>query len=215
MNKRVLPTLVILRITAASLGVALGAALLLAATVFSHADYESSNPGRDEIVPEAPERVDVFFTQDVVKREGAFYVRVFDETGSKVSNGDGVVDDDDRKHIHTELRSGLGSGRYIVEWMTTSDVDGEVDDGAFCFYAGVEPTAEQEAECAAFEEEAPPAPTQPTDQADDPTPTVAASSASEDGDGSNTGLIVVIIVIVVASAAAAVVGGFVWTRRRE
>ncbi len=45
---------------------ALAAALLLVATAFSHAGYDSSDPGRNQIVPEAPERVDVFFKQDVV-----------------------------------------------------------------------------------------------------------------------------------------------------
>ncbi len=202
-----------------ALGFALAAALLLVATVFSHAGYDSSEPGRNEIVPEAPERVDVFFTQDVVKREGAYYVRVFDETETQVSDGDGVVDDDNRRHSYTDLPANLGQGRYIVEWMTMSDEDGEADDGAFCFYIGVEPTADQEAECAAFDDEAPPAPTervdQPTDSADDPTPTVMASSDGDDDEGgSNTGLIVA-IVVAVAVIAAVVIGGLVWSSRRE
>lgn len=200
-------------------GLALGATLLLVATVFSHAAYDSSEPGRNQIVPEAPERVDVFFKQDVVKREGAFYVRVFGEAETQVGDGDGVVDDDNRRHIYTELPADVGLGRYIVEWMTTSDEDGEADDGAFCFYVGVEPTADQEAECAAFDEDVPPTPTervaQPIDPADDPTPTVAApADGDDDSDGSSTGLIVGIIVAVVV-VAAVVIGGLVWMRRRE
>jgi methionine-rich copper-binding protein CopC len=198
-----------------AIGAAMAASLLLVATAFSHAGYDSSDPGRNEIVPEAPERVDVFFKQDVVKREGAFYVRVFDEIEAQVSDGDGVVDDDNRRHISTELPADLGPGKYIVEWMTTSDEDGEADDGAFCFYVGVEPTADQEAECAAFDEDVPPAATEPaaepTDTADAPTPTVAAPS---DGDGSSAGLIVGIIVAVVV-VAAVVIGGLVWMSRRE
>ncbi len=202
-----------------AVGAALAAALLVVGTVFSHADYDSSEPGRDEIVADAPERVDVFFKQDVVKRAGAFYVRVSDETGAQVSVDDGVVDDDNRRHIYAEFSASVIPGRYIVEWMTTSDQDGEADDGAFCFYVGVEPTADQEAECAAFDDDAPPVPTdtaaEPTIPADDPAPTVVAPSDGDgDDDGSNTGLIVGIIVVIVAVAVVAI-GGFVWMSRRE
>ncbi len=146
-------------------------------------------------------------------------MRVFDEAEALVSDGDGVVDDDNRRHISTELPADLAPGKYVVEWMTTSDEDGEADDGAFCFYVGVEPTADQEAECAAFDEDVPPTATEraaePTDTADAPTPTVAAPSDSDDDDdGSSSGLIVGIIAAV-AVVAAVVIGGLVWMSRRE
>ncbi len=187
---------------------------LAAIAVFAHADYESSIPARDEVVPEAPERVDVWFTQDLVKREGLYFVRVFDEAETQVSGGDGVVDDDDRSHVFAELPPGLGTGRYIVRWMTTSDIDGDDDEGAFCFYVGVEPAADQEAECAEFADELPPTPTRVDDQPADPTPTVTAPVDGSDDDGSNAGLIIGIIVAVVA-AVAVVGGGLVWLSRRE
>ncbi len=118
--------------------------------VSAHADYERSEPARNAVLRDAPAQVDVWFTQEVFKREGANFVRVFDEQEVQVSEGDGIVDDDDRHHISTTLPPDLTDGRYIVRWMTTSDEDGDTDDGAFCFYVAVDPTAEQEAECAAF-----------------------------------------------------------------
>lgn len=194
MNKPTLLNQKILR-TIGVFGIAVAATLLLVATVFSHGGYERSEPGRNEVVPEAPERVDVFFTQDVVKREGAFYVRVSDETETQVSDGDGVVDDDDRTHIYTELPASPGPGRYIVEWMTTSDQDGETNDGAFCFYVGVEPTADQEAECVAFDQGVPP-------------------QAGDDDDGLSTWLFASTIVAIVV-AAAVVIGGLAWMIRQR
>lgn len=184
-------------------------------TVFAHAGYDRSLPARDEVLAEAPDRVEVFFTQDVIKREGAFFVRVVDESGTQVSEGDGAVNDDDRGNINADLQPALGPGRYIVEWMSTSDIDGDTEDGAFCFYVGVEPTAGQEAECAAFEDDEPVAPTLADDRPVDPTPTLAAPSGdSDDDDESNSGLIIGIIVAVVA-AVAIVGGGLVWLSRRE
>ncbi len=183
-------------------------------TVYAHADYDSSVPARDEVVAEAPERVEVFFTQDVIKRDGAFSVRVFDDAGTQVSEGDGAVNDDDRRNINVELSATVGPGRYIVEWMSTSDIDGDTDDGAFCFYVGVEPTAEQEAECAEFEEPEPVAPTLVDDQPLDPTPTTTAPSGDVGDDGSNTGLSIGIVVAVIA-AVVIVGGGLVWLSRRD
>ncbi len=183
-------------------------------TVFAHADYDGSVPARDRVVAEAPERVEVFFTQDIIKREGAFFVRVFDESGAQVSEGDGAVNDDDRSNINADLPPALGSGRYIVEWMSTSDIDGDTDDGAFCFYVGVEPRAEQEAECAEFEQDGPVAPMLVDDQPLDPTPTTTAPSGGVGDDGSNTGLIIG-IVVAVSAAVVIVGGGIVWLSRRD
>jgi len=196
------------------------ATLIAYATVFAHADYESSVPARDEVVAESPERVEVFFTQDVIKREGLYYVRVFDESSVQVSAGDGLVNDDNRRNMSAELPDPLEPGRYIVEWMTTSDEDGDDATGAFCFYVAVGPTAEQAAECAAFgEDEDAPTASQGTLQPTDAGPTApSATDAPADGgdedDESNTGLIVGIIVAVVALVVVAG-GGYMWLSRRS
>src|SRR3990170_4300545 len=118
--------LTILRLPAV-LALAVVALLYGSGGVSAHADYDRSEPGRNEVVAESPERIDVWFTQEVFKREGANYVRVFDEQEVQVSEGDGIVDDDDRAHVYTTLPAALPTGRYIVRWMTTSDEDGDTD----------------------------------------------------------------------------------------
>lgn len=188
--------------------------LVAPGNVSAHADYDHSEPARDEVAPEPPAQVDVWFTQEVFKSEGDNFVRVLDEQDVQVSEGDGVVDDDDRTHISAALPPDLGPGRYVVEWMTTSDIDGDTDEGAFCFYVAVEPTAEQEAECATFDEEPEATPAATATESG-----IAATSTPDDGGGvdaadgdSNTGIIIGVIVAIVIVAA--VVGGAaVWLRR--
>ncbi len=207
-------------VAVAALAVAIG--LFESQAAFAHADYDRSEPGRNEVLAAPPERVDVWFTQDVRKREGFYFVRVFDEQGIQVSDGDGLVDDDDREHLFTTLPSNAAPGRYVVEWMTTSDIDGDDDEGAFCFYAGVEPTDEQAAECAVFDEDILPTPTdrpaEPTaDGADtpvaaaSPTPVVAPPANGDSGDDSfplAAAIAIIIGAVVLVGAAAAV-----WLRR--
>lgn len=201
----------------------LAAALTLTTQVFAHADYERSAPDRNEVVPESPEQLDVYFTQDIRKTEGANSLIVLDETGAQVNLDDGIVDDDDRLHMFTELPSNLPPGRYVVEWMTLSDLDDDDASGAFCFYVAVEPTEEQAAECAEFDaEQQGPTTTPPsadpteldgaTPPAADETPTAPADGANDDDDGVSAGVIVAIvigvIVVVLAVGAAAY-----WLRR--
>jgi len=210
---------------------ALGAAAVLLApsSVSAHSDYESSVPGRDEVVAEAPGQVEVFFTQEVFREEGANFVRVFDGSGTQVSDGDGAIDDDNRAHITATLQPDLAPGRYIVRWMTLSFEDGDDAEGAFCFYIAVEPTQEEADECAAFageEEETPAAePTEPGEATAAPTEaeplsTPAASPIPTDDDtpeqDNDDGASTVLIVGIVAGVIAVVViggGAVIWLRR--
>ena len=208
----------VLIIPAAGLAVLFSSLLVPAGPALAHADYDRSAPARDEVLAQAPARVDVWFTQEVFRQEGSNFVRVFDESDAQVSDGDGVVDDDDRTHIFAELPAGLGNGRYIVRWKTTSDDDGDEDEGAFCFYAGVAPTAEQEAECAAFEEEEEPTATAgaaatATAVAPQPTPTAPVAAGDEDDGGVSTALIVVVAIVGVAIVVVMAGGAIVWFRR--
>lgn len=189
-----------------------------AAFVSAHAEYERSTPARDEVVAEAPARVDVFFKQDVFKQAGKNHARVFDDGETQVSEGDGTVDDDNRRHIFADLPPGLPNGRYIVRWMTTSDEDGDTDEGAFCFYVGVEPTVDQQAECAALADEENPTATAslstPTANQVEPTATTAPApnDASDDGGVPTVALV---IGAIAGAAVVVVVGGAVavWLRR--
>lgn len=207
---------------------------LTAAPAFGHAEYERSTPGRNEILPEPPARVDVYFSQEVRKIQGANYVRVFNDADEQVSTGDGVVDDNDRTHIYAELPEPLAPGRYVVAWQTLSDEDNDSDEGAFCFYVNTMPTAEQLAECAQFDAAqgapkttpgaAPTKPPAPPPTATPPSPPTATAAPlatptavvpeDEGGDGANAGLIVGIIIAAIV-AAGAIGGGAYWLRRRS
>ncbi|MCH8025344.1 MAG: copper resistance protein CopC [Chloroflexi bacterium] len=55
------------------------------AAVFAHAGYERSEPGRNEVLPSPPDRVDVWFTGDVRKQEGLYFLRVLDEQGAQAT----------------------------------------------------------------------------------------------------------------------------------
>jgi methionine-rich copper-binding protein CopC len=195
-----------------------------AASVFAHAEYESSTPARDEVVQTPPAQVDVFYAQEMARRAGEYFLRVFNEQDVQVSEGDGTIDDFDRTHMFTTLQADLPPGRYIVDWANVSDEDGDADSGKFCFYIVNQPTPEQQAECAAFasEEEGPTAtagaatPTEavgaPTAAAGEPTATPAEATDTDD-DGANTGLIIV-GVIAAAAVVLVVVGGVaIWLRR--
>ncbi len=210
---------------AAFLLVALGAALLMPSLVFGHADYDRSAPNANEVVAAPPAQVDVFFTQEVVRQQGANYVRVFDDQGTQVSDGDGLVNDDNRALISATIPATLPEGRYIVEWKTLSDGDGDEDSAAFCFYVVVRPTPEQAAECAELEAGEPeptavatsagetPTAAEATDVAEgSPTP---ADGPEDDDDSSNTGVIVGIVIAAVV--AVVVIGGGVafYMRQRQ
>jgi methionine-rich copper-binding protein CopC len=195
--------------------------------VFAHAEYESSTPAKDEVVQTSPARIDVFFAQEVVKQEGQYYVRVFNDQEEQVSSpADGTVDDDDRTLIFADLQADLPEGRYIVQWKTLSFEDGDDDEGAFCFYVAVQPTTEQAAECAAFDENEEPTgaasitpggtteePTAVATVSESPQPSPTTIAPSDDDDDPPVAAIFGAIIggAVVLGIVAA--GVFIWLRR--
>jgi methionine-rich copper-binding protein CopC len=205
--------------TSGALALVLGVVLLTpAGRAAAHAAYDHSTPAKDEVVPTAPSQVDVYFKQDVFKQAGSYYLRVFSDAGSQVTD-DGTVDDNDRTHMSVALPRGLPHGRYTVQWKTTSDEDGEEDSGAFCFYLGVQPTAAQQAECASF---APtPVPTIAAATASGspvatqtPTPTAAPTPGStSSGASSSTGVVLGVVGVIVAVVIAG--GAGLWWRSRR
>lgn len=201
------------------------AALAIPASVSGHAGYESSTPARDEVVQTAPPQVDVFFTQEVFRQQGDYYVRVFNDAGDQVSTGDGVIDDDDRTHISADMPAGLPAGRYIAQWKTLSSTDGDDESGAFCFYVQTEPTQAQRDECAAFAEEEGETPvatggateaaptTEATVPATEPTSTPVASTSSDDDSGVSSAVIIAGIIVGGVVVLAIVAGAFILLRR--
>jgi methionine-rich copper-binding protein CopC len=190
-----------------------GALLVPAIGVSAHAAYDHSTPNADEKVTTPPASVDVFFKEQIKREAGTYFVHVEDSTGTQVSDGDGVLNEDTRDEITSAIPTTLADGRYIVRWENVSDDDNDEASGGFCFYVNVQPTAADTAECAGLnptEEPAgsPEATTAATSAATSATtpeasPTVAPTTDNKD-NGSNTGVIIGIIVAVVVVV---VVGG--------
>lgn len=111
------------------------AAVSLAApsVAWAHAEYDRSNPPEGAVIPEAPERLDAWFTQDLFRREGENRLEVTNEAGERVDTDDLVIDDADRTHASVGLQPDLPPGTYTVYWRTLSATDGDTDEGTFQF----------------------------------------------------------------------------------
>ena len=128
----------------------LWAALLLAAiqyplatAVHAHADYDRSVPSAGEVVSQAPQQVQVWFTQELFRREGQNALEVYGPDDQRVDQDDAVIDDDNRKLMTVSLQSDLPNGVYTVRWRTLSADDGDEADGNFQFTIQAdEPAAE-------------------------------------------------------------------------
>ena len=151
---------------------------LLAAAVLAHADYERSVPAADEVVSQAPQQVQVWFTQDLFRREAMNSLEVYGPDEQRVDLDDAANDDDDRKLMTVSLQSDLADGVYTVRWRSLSADDG---DGEFQFTVrAAEPSAEAEQ----------PAPTSvaatPTAAPEDDQPTPANTPQSEQTEPEST-----------------------------
>jgi len=119
----------------ASVAAALGLGLALINPIFAeaHARYLRSEPGQGAIVSEAPTRVDIWFTQELFRRQGENRIEVSRADGQPVEVGDPMVDDDDRTHLSIPFKQNLLPGTYQVAWRNLSAEDGDSDEGEFEF----------------------------------------------------------------------------------
>ncbi len=128
----------------------LGLAMLLAtiqfplsAAVLAHADYDHSVPAADEVVHQAPQQVQVWFTQELFRREGQNSLEVYGPDEQRVDLDDFAIDDDDRKLMTVSLPPDLANGVYTVRWRSLSADDGDDANGEFQFTIQSDvPTAE-------------------------------------------------------------------------
>ena len=114
------------------------------ATALAHSQYDHSEPAADARIPRAPTRVDVWFTQELFRREGANTLTVHAPDGRRVDDGVPVIDDSDRTHLSVGLSGPLEAGAYHVTWTSLSAIDGDSADGFFVFTvdpSAPEPTA--------------------------------------------------------------------------
>lgn len=114
----------------------LTAALLLVAPsanlVAAHAELDRSTPKSDETVSGSPEKVEIWFTEEIA--EGS-QIEVVDKSGKAITSGNAELDlfDPDRKHLTVELLPNLPNGDYTVNWTSISAEDGDTETGAFAF----------------------------------------------------------------------------------
>ena len=128
----------------------LGLAVLLATihfplstAVLAHADYDHSVPAAGEVVLQAPQQVQVWFTQELFRREGQNSLEVYGPDEQRVDLDDFAIDDDDRKLMTVSLPPDLANGVYTVRWRSLSADDGDEASGEFQFtIQSDEPTAE-------------------------------------------------------------------------
>ena len=115
----------------------------LSTAVYAHADYDRSVPSAGEVVSQAPQQVQVWFTQELFRREGQNVLEVYGPDDQRVDQEDAAIDDDNRKLMTVSLQSDLPNGLYTVRWRTLSADDGDDADGEFQFTIQVDqPAAE-------------------------------------------------------------------------
>ena len=152
--------------------------LLLVVRAEAHARFLRSEPGPGAVVSESPRRVDLWFSQDLFRRQGENWILVYGPLGDEVQSGEAQVDDDNRRHLSVELQSPMEPGEYIVEWRNLSAEDGDDDEGEFNFI--LDPSAEVTSTPMLDETETP-FPTGSTATPAAPSPTPENTNPAENG----------------------------------
>ena len=168
------------RLAVCQAAIAIGLALLFPALAEAHARYLRSEPGAGATVSQAPGRIEIWFAQELFRRQGENRIEVTGPDGREVQVGDAIVDDDDRTHLWVALEARLLPGEYRVVWRSLSAEDGESAEGEFPFVydpAAVVTSTPMEQTAASSSPE-PAATGIPQPQ---PTPTAALAPASDGG----------------------------------
>lgn len=107
----------------------------------AHARYVRSEPAFAAELVKAPDRIDLWFSQQLFRRQGANTIRLLDSTGTERPLSEALIDSADRQHLFARIVEPLPPGRYIVEWTNLSAEDGDTDSGRYPFYVAHLPTA--------------------------------------------------------------------------
>lgn len=112
---------------------AFGLALVSSRLAFAHAQYASSSPAANEVVPNAPTTITITFTEALEPSATGVTLQAAD--GSEIAGVTSSVDptDDHRLLITPPV---LQSGTYIVNWHNLSADDGHPASGFFAFSVG-------------------------------------------------------------------------------
>ncbi|MCY4081457.1 MAG: copper resistance protein CopC [Caldilineaceae bacterium] len=145
----------------------------LSTAVLAHAEYDDTVPAAGEVVSQAPQQVQIWFTQELFRLEGQNTLEVYGPDDQRVDLDDAAIDDDNRKLMTVTLQSDLPNGVYTVRWRTLSAEDGDEAEGEFQFTLQAdEPEAEATPTATST-----PVPTA-TEEADQPSPTDTATPES-------------------------------------
>lgn len=185
------------------------------APVSAHAEPEEADPPIEGIVPAGPERLHVWFGQELFRRAGENALEVRNAAGDRVDLDDLLIDDLDRAHASVGLPPDLPPGTYTVTWRTLSAVDGDHADGAFTFT--IDPSVGRAPATSASEPSPTPATPAPLPAeaaaapppADTPTPAPAAAARAREDAGFPLWVVIAGAGIVLAGAAG------VWALRAE
>lgn len=108
----------------------------------AHADLDRSDPAADAVLTTAPTQVQIWFTQELFRRQGMNSIEVYAADGSRQDQGESVIDDDDRTLLTVALQPDLPPGVYTVRWQALSAEDGHDSAGEFSFTVGTVATGE-------------------------------------------------------------------------
>lgn len=103
---------------------------LMAPAASAHASLLATSPGDGAHLDAAPTIVSLTFSEHISAPLGA--VRVFDQRGNRVDNGNVTASD---ATVTAGLNGGLGDGAYVVTWRVIS-ADSHSVRGAFTFTVG-------------------------------------------------------------------------------
>jgi methionine-rich copper-binding protein CopC len=105
--------------------------------VSAHSRPIRFDPPAGAVLNTAPERISGWFTSELRNDPNWNYLQVKNESGARVDNGQLSLSPD-RHQMSVGLNAGLGPGRYIVQWRTFDDADGEIFGDCYVFYVGQE-----------------------------------------------------------------------------
>lgn len=99
----------------------------------AHAEMVDSNPAANAVLPVAPERITLTFSETL--EPNFTQAQVLDSARRSVDTGD-VRISGDRLSLSLGLKTPLPDGTYLVNWRALSSVDGHITGGSFPFTIG-------------------------------------------------------------------------------
>lgn len=108
-------------------------AALRPAPARAHANLVGSDPPAQAVLPQAPERVQLTFSEDVVPTD--IEVQVWDARRQRVDRGDAALIPGTKNAVAVSLNR-VGTGVYTIQWKVVSAVDGHTTRGLVPFTVG-------------------------------------------------------------------------------